>query len=277
MTNKLYKTLIYDKQVSLSVLETTQLVNDAIRIHNLDDNSARLLGGLLTACAYMAGCLKSEKGAVSITVKSGDGSATASVSGDINGHIRGYIDGAEYGLKGGVMTVIKEDGFYRPFVGACELKCDDVSENLMQYYHASEQIPTAVAIGVKVENGVCLAAGGVIMQLLPGTTDYNTDKAEEAMQSFVNVAQVIEKLGADGIIEKYFKSETEDKGIYLYFPEYKCNCSRKKIEGVIMPLGKSDLMKIIDEDGKVSVHCHYCNTDYEFTAKDIEELFSAND
>lgn len=277
MTNKLYKTLIYDKQVSLSVLETTQLVNDAIRIHNLDDNSARLLGGLLTACAYMAGCLKSEKGAVSITVKSGDGSATASVSGDINGHIRGYIDGAEYGLKGGVMTVIKEDGFYRPFVGACELKCDDVSENLMQYYHASEQIPTAVAIGVKVENGVCLAAGGVIMQLLPGTTDYNTDKAEEAMQSFVNVAQVIEKLGADGIMEKYFKSETEDKGIYLYFPEYKCNCSRKKIEGVIMPLGKSDLMKIIDEDGKVSVHCHYCNTDYEFTAKDIEELFSAND
>lgn len=277
MTNKLYKTLIYDKQVSLSVLETTQLVNDAIRIHNLDDNSARLLGGLLTACAYMAGCLKSEKGAVSITVKSGDGSATASVSGDINGHIRGYIDGAEYGLKGGVMTVIKEDGFYRPFVGACELKCDDVSENLMQYYHASEQIPTAVAIGVKVENGVCLAAGGVIMQLLPGTTDYNTDKAEEAMQSFVNVTQVIEKLGADGIMEKYFKSETEDKGIYLYFPEYKCNCSRKKIEGVIMPLGKSDLMKIIDEDGKVSVHCHYCNTDYEFTAKDIEELFSAND
>lgn len=277
MTNKLYKTLIYDKQVSLSVLETTQLVNDAIRIHNLDDNSARLLGGLLTACAYMAGCLKSEKGAVSITVKSGDGSATASVSGDINGHIRGYIDGAEYGLKGGVMTVIKEDGFYRPFVGACELKCDDVSENLMQYYHASEQIPTAVSIGVKVENGVCLAAGGVIMQLLPGTTDYNTDKAEEAMQSFVNVAQVIEKLGADGIMEKYFKSETEDKGIYLYFPEYKCNCSRKKIEGVIMPLGKSDLMKIIDEDGKVSVHCHYCNTDYEFTAKDIEELFSAND
>ena len=107
--NKLYKTLIYDREVSLSVLDTKELVNAAIKVHNLNDVSARMLGGLLTACAYMAGCLKSEKGAVSITVKSGDGSATASVSGDINGHIRGYIDGAENGLKGGTMTVIKED------------------------------------------------------------------------------------------------------------------------------------------------------------------------
>ena len=131
--NKLYKTLIYDREVSLSVLDTKELVNAAIKVHNLNDVSARMLGGLLTACAYMAGCLKSEKGAVSITVKSGDGSATASVSGDINGHIRGYIDGAENGLKGGTMTVIKEDGLFRPFVGTSELKCEDISENLMQY------------------------------------------------------------------------------------------------------------------------------------------------
>lgn len=86
--NKLYKSLVYGLQVSLSVLETTELVNDAIKTHNLSDGGAKLLGGLLTACAYMAGCLKSEKGAVSITVKSGDGSATASVSGDSQGHIR---------------------------------------------------------------------------------------------------------------------------------------------------------------------------------------------
>ena len=67
--NKLFKSLIYDMQVSLSVLETTEMVNDAIKVHNLDDTAAETLGGLLTACAYMAGCLKSEKGAVSITVK----------------------------------------------------------------------------------------------------------------------------------------------------------------------------------------------------------------
>lgn len=271
--NKLYKSLVYDKQVSLSVLETTDLVNDAIKIHNLDDESAEILGGFLTAAAYMAGCLKSERGAISLTVKSGDGSATVSVSGDIKGHIRGYIDGGEGGLKGGTLTVIKEDGFYRPFVGTCELKAPDVSENLMQYFHISEQVPTAVAIGVKVESGVCKAAGGVVMQLLPGTTEENMDRAEERMQAFVHAAEVVENFGADGIMREYFAKETENGGVYLTFPEYRCNCSREKIAGVIVPLGKAELESIIADEGCVNVHCHYCNKDYKFTSKDIEELF----
>ena len=271
--NKLYKSLVYDNQVSLSVLETTTLVNDAIKIHNLDDKSAEILGGMLTAAAYMAGCLKSERGAISMTVKSCDGSATVSVSGDVNGHIRGYIDGGDGGLKGGTLTVIKDDGFYRPFIGTCELKAPDVSENLMQYFHISEQIPTAVAIGVKVKNGTCITAGGVVMQLLPGTTEENMDRAEGRMQSFVNAADVVESLGAEGIMREYFHEETKNGGVYITFPEYKCNCSRQKISGVIVPLGKAELDNIIAEQGEIKVHCHYCNKDYRFTQKDVDELF----
>ena len=270
--NKLYKSLIYDKLVSLSVLETTDLVNDAIKTHGTDDKSAELLGGLLTACAYMAGCLKSERGAVSITIKSGDGSATVSVSGDINGNIRGYIDGGENGLKGGTMTVVKEDGLFRPFVGTCQLKCDDVAENLMQYFHISEQVPTAVAIGVRVKGGVCSVAGGVVMQLLPGTSEENMDRAENQMQHFVDVATVLENFGATGIMREFFADETCEKSVYLTSPAYKCNCSRKKIEGVLLSLGEAELFDIIAEQGKVSVHCHYCNTDYDFYEKDIREL-----
>ena len=271
--NKLYKSLVYDNEVSLSVLETTMLVNDAIKIHNLSDVAAEILGGMLTACAYMAGCLKSEKGAVSLTVKSNDGSATVSVSGDVKGHIRGYIDGAENGLKGGTLTVIKDDGFFRPFIGTCELKCNDVSENLMQYFHQSEQIETAVAIGVNVKDGKCVAAGGVVMQLLPGTHEENMDKAENAMQNFIKPAKVVEELGAEGIMQKFFGEDTDDKGVYLTFPAYKCNCSRKKIEGVILSLGLDEALNIVKEEGKASVHCHYCNTDYDFSEQDILRLF----
>ena len=270
--NKLYKSLVYDGQVSLSVLETSELVQSAIKIHNLDDESAKILGGLLTACAYMSGCLKSPKGAVSITIKSGGGSATVSVSGDIDGHIRGYIDGGGK-LKGGTMTVIKDDGFSRPFVGTSELKSDDVSENLMQYFHISEQIPTAVAIGVEVKDGKCLAAGGVIMQLLPGTSEENMDRAEERMQAFVDAAEVVKKYGADGILENFFNGETQKFGLYLTFPECKCNCSRQKTEGILMSLGKAELMDIIRDEGCVKVHCHYCNTDYVFGEEDVNKLF----
>ena len=272
--NKLFKALIYDMQVSLSVLETTALVNEAIKIHNLDENSAKTLGGLLTCAAYMAGCLKSERGAVSLTVKAEGEAGTVSVSGDKDLHIRGYIDGTCGGkLSGGYLTVIKDDGFSRPFVGTCELNGDDVSENLMQYFDKSEQIPTAVAVGVKIENGVCKAAGGVIMQLMPGCSQENMDRAENAMQDFVKVADVVEEFGADGIIERFFKDVVPAGGLYEYFPAYKCNCSRKKIEGVIMPLGREELYKIIEEEGSVKVHCHYCNTDYAFCREDVDKLF----
>ena len=242
--NKLYKALVYDREVSLSVLDTTEMVNDAIKTHNLDESSAKTLGGLLTCAAYMAGGLKSDRGAVSLTVKADGEAGTVSVSGDKDAHIRGYIDGSCGGkLNGGTLTVIKDDGFYRPFVGTCELKGDDVSENLMQYFDKSEQIPTAVAIGVKMSDGKCIAAGGVIMQLLPGTSDENMDRAEERMQAFVNAAAVVEKYGADGIISNFFK-ELDESEIYITFPEYKCNCSRKKIQNVILPLGRDELYKI---------------------------------
>ena len=272
--NKLYKSLVYDMQVSLSVLETTDMVNDAIKIHRLDDASAEILGGMLTAAAYMAGCLKSERGAVSLTVKSGDGSATVSVSGDSKGHIRGYIDGGEGGLRGGTLTVIKDDGFYRPFVGTCELVSSDVSLNLMEYFDISEQIPTAVMIDVKIKDGRCVAAGGVIMQLMPGVSEENSAKAGETMQSIPDIAEEIERVGAEGIMNEYFASETERGGAYLTFPEYRCNCSRGKIRDVIVSLGKSELQSIISQEGEVRVHCHYCNKDYVFTEKDVEEIFA---
>ena len=109
------------------------------------------------------------------------------------------------------------------------------------------------------------------MQLLPGCSEENMDRAEEQMQAFVDVASVIEKLGADKIMEKFFGKEAEYT--YEYFPEYKCSCSRKKLERVILSLGKEELYKIIEEEGAVKAHCHYCNTDYVFTKDDVDKLF----
>lgn len=271
--NKLYKCLVYDDEVSLSVLDTTNLVNEAIKIHSLDAPAAKTLGGLLTCAAYMSGCLKSDKGAVSITVKSDGNSSTVSVSGDKNLHIRGYIDG-DGTLSGGTMTVIKDDGFYRPFIGTCELVGDDVSQNLMRYFDKSEQIPTAVSFGVEIENGVCTAAGGVVMQLLPDCSEENMDAAEEKMQSFVDPCKVLKELGAEGIMREHFGGIADEKCTYLLYPDYRCNCSQKKIEGVIVPLGEAELLNICKEQGSVKVHCHYCNKDYEFTRDDIKKLFN---
>lgn len=273
--NKLYKALVYDKQVSLSVLDTTDLVNKAISIHGLDAPSAVLLGGLLTSCAYMAGCLKSDRGAVSITVKSADGDGSASVSGDIGLHIRGYVNGScRRTFKGGTLTVIKDDGFFRPFIGACRIESDDVSQIMTDYFTTSEQIRTIVRVGVEPgEDGACASAGGVIMQLLPGTSPENAARAEEAMRGLSDPAQLIAASGAEGVVKSLSGGEIAPRGLWLLHPDYICNCSREKIKNVIIPLGREELDSICDEQGAVSVHCHYCNTDYTFDKDDIRQIF----
>lgn len=271
-SNQLYKCLVYDGQISLSVLDTKPLVQRALDIHRPDDKTGKIFGCLLTACAYMAGCLKSPKGAVSLTVKAGEGGCTVSVSGDSQGHIRGCIDGGDNGLKGGTLTVIKDDGFSRPFVGTCLMESDDVSQNLEEYFRQSEQIATRVRVSAEVENGVCKTAGGIVMQQLPGTSEENAEKCEERMRAFENFSYPLSRLGAEGILREYFAEEYQKGGVYLTFPEYKCNCSRKKIEGVILSLGKDELYKILEEEGKISVHCHYCNTDYTFDKADVDGL-----
>jgi len=228
--NKLYKTLIYDKQVSLTVMETTDMVNEAIKIHNLNKGAAKTLGGLLTCASYMSGCLKSEVGAISITVKAEGEVGTCSVSGDKDLHIRGYIDGETEGkLKGGYMTVIKDDGFFRPFVGTCQLVCDDVSENFMQYFHISEQIPTAVAVGVEIgDDGKCVIAGGVVMQLLPGTSQENMDKAENKMQNFVKVCEVLKEMGVEGIMQKLLREKRRKASFICIPPNINATAHAKK-------------------------------------------------
>ena len=274
--NKLYKTLIFGKQVSLSVLETTDLVNSAAKVHGLTVPAADALGRLLTCGAYMAGCLKCERGAVSITVKGGNGAGSASVSGDVNLHMRGYIDGSAQGkLAGGFMTVVKDDGFFRPFTGACELVSDDVSANMEHYFKLSEQIPTRVRVDARFsQQGECIAAGGVVMQLLPGHTQQTARAVDKKMEEIGGVAQAIADGGAEGIMQRFFAEETKDGHVYLTRPDYICNCSRDKISAILLSMGKDELYGIVEEQGAVSVHCHYCNTDYIFGREDIDKLFT---
>lgn len=267
------RTLICDGQISLAVINTTNLVNDAIKIHQTKGVASAILGGLLTCAAYFASSLKDENGSVSITVKAKEGDGAVSVSADAAMHIRGYADGTCTGtLIGGTMTVVREDGRSLPFVGTCEIDSDDVSEIFQKYFQVSEQIPTVVALGVDIgENGVCISAGGIVEQLLPEAEDPQILAAAEAYQSFKEDAMPIKK-GINFVLDRYF-SHLGYGETTTCFPEYKCNCSESKIRGVLASVGKAELLNIAEEMGEVRVHCHYCNKDYIYDKKRIEELF----
>lgn len=272
--NKIFRSLICEEQASLTVLEVTDLVNRAIKIHSLKPTAARLLGGLLVCGAYCAANLKEKRGSVSLTVKAKDGDGAVSVSADADLHVRGYADGScSDTLVGGTLTVVREDGYSAPYVGTCEIASDDISDLLAMYFQVSEQIPTAVKLIVEIgEDGTCLSAGGVVIQLLPDATDEQIDVAGEAFAAFCGEESSLKELGAQGVADRFF-GKLISGVTYELFPDYICNCSDKKIRGVLASVGKDELLKIVEEQGNVSVHCHYCNKDYVYNAKDIEEIF----
>lgn len=271
---KILRNLIFKGQVSLAVMETTELVNGAIAVHGTGAEASRLLGGLLTCGAYLASSLKEDTGSISLTVKAKDGDGAVSVSADKDLHIRGYADGTcEETLVGGTLTVVREDGFSRPFVGTCDIACDDVSDILARYFGQSEQIPTAVCIFTEIgEDGKCKGAGGVVMQLLPDASDEAVEGATELFESYRNYLGIYLGADAEEAYGKLFASVAEGDAEVLT-PVYKCNCSESKIKGVLSAVGREELLKICDEVGEVKVHCHYCNTDYTFDRTRIEEEF----
>ncbi len=273
--NKILRSLICGGQISLTVMDTTRLVNDAITTHSTDGEASRILGGLLTCGAFLAVLLKSADTSVSLTVKSKDGDGAVSVSSDGELHVRGYADGScTRTLVGGTLTVVREEKGAMPFVGTCEISSDDISDMLSAYFEISEQIPTAVALCTEIgADGRCLVSGGVIMQLLPDADDGAIDTASEAFYSYQQSPDALLNLGADGVYEKFFAHLSEG-GKYELYPEYKCNCSERKIVSILASVGKEELLKIAEEQGNVSVHCHYCNKDYVFDKALIEKTFN---
>lgn len=281
---KIYKTLIYDGQISLSVLDTTDVVNKAIELHGLTPLCAAGLGRALTVASFMATSLKDENEKLSVTIDGNGVGGKIVVCADGNLNVRGSIVNPHAdlplkpngkldvgGLVGdeGMITVVKNLGLKEPYVGKCKLVSGEIGEDFAAYYAYSEQQPTAIAVGVLVKNDKCIGAGGVILQPLPDCAEENIGKAEKLIAEFSDVSRKINEIGIDGIIKKYFDEYEFTK----YETQYKCGCSREYVDKVLIALGKKELSDIIEKDGKIEVCCEFCDKKYVYGQKDVEELF----
>ena len=283
--NKLYKALIYNNQLTLSVLDTTDMVNDAIKIHNLSPLAAAALGRTLTACTFMSSNLKSDEDKLSVTI-AGDGvGGKITVCGNGKLDMRGYIDNPNANLplradgkldvggcvgKNGRLTVVRSMGLKEPYSGSAELVTGEIAEDFTAYYAYSEQTPTAIALGVRIGKDLtCVGAGGVIIQALPGASEEALFMAEDVMSQLGSVSSLIETIGAEGIIDKHFGDIHYEK----YQPKYNCLCSREYIEKVLVSLGKNELYDIIEKEGKITVDCQFCDKKYRFTKEDVDGFY----
>ncbi len=278
----LVRTLIYHGQVSLTLADTTDMVAKGAKLHNLSKASAHLFGKALSLMTFMASCLKEERGEISLSLK-GDVCGEIAVSGNRQLNMRGYILNTDEGgegdeeservLLGGnsYLTVIRDDGYSRPFVGACALpEGAGLDEGFEEYFRISEQLPTRLHTTVKSnEDGKCLFAGVAAVQPLP-FADEETLAAVASLDLSAILGEM-EKEGSMVALKTHF--DVEEDTLEVRDAQYKCNCSREYLSRVMVSLGETQLRQIVREDGAVRVHCHYCNTDYEFFDEDIDRLF----
>lgn len=281
----IYKTLVCGGEVSLAVLDTTALVQETIARHALSPVAAAALGRTMTATAYLCSWLKGEESSLYVTVKGDGAGGKISVSGDGALHLRGNLEVPNVSLplradgkldvggcvgRKGTLTVVRDDGEGIPFVGTCELLTGEIAEDFSAYFLTSEQRPTAIALGVLVTpEGICLGAGGVFLQPMPGASEEAISFAENKIRSFSNISALIAERGAEGILEEFFGTKEADARDIVF----KCRCSRERAASAVLSMGRADAERLLAEEGEIAVHCHDCNTDYLFGKEDIAALF----
>lgn len=287
--DKIIKAVILDGMARVTAIETTEAVNESIRLHGMSPVSAAALGRTLTAGAYLGTNLKGKGSTFSLTVSGSGELGKIIVAGDSDGHIRGYVEnpfldlplrladgkldvGRAVGATGD-LTVVKDFGLKEPYVGRSELVSGEIAEDFATYLLRSEGIPSAVALGVLVDKSGCKASGGVIVEALPDADENAFVILEDIFRDFSNVSSVIAEKGLENLVDFYFGHLHAE--VFPTLPlKLKCNCSKRKIDGIVRGLGKQEAKSIIEEYGKLEVNCEFCGKTYAYGKRELDKLFS---
>ncbi len=276
------------------VINSTDIVNTAIKYHGTAPTASALLGRVLTATSVMGTMLPENGDALTVAIRGNGIAGTTLACADYFGNVRGYVTNpdADAPLKpngkldvsgivgGGILSVMKDVGDEVPYNGNIELVSGEIAEDIAQYYAVSEQTPTLCALGVLIDTDyTCKASGGVFVQLLPFPDESIIGRLEENSKALSNIStkfaqglsnEEILKIALDGIEYDLF-DEIE--------VEYKCDCSRDRTARALISLGKSEVEKIFDElstegkEEKIELECHFCDKTYAFSRAEALSLF----
>ena len=286
MKDCLTRALLCDGYVSAFAVNTTELCHTAQKLHECEPCAAAALGRCLSGAILMSATLKGKNDKLSLIVD-GNGSAgkiicTITTDGIIKGYIQnpkanlpirkdGKLDVG--GIIGkGMLTVIRDEGQNEPYVGMSELVSGEIAEDIAAYYMQSQQLPTAVMLGVSCDkNGDVISAGGMFISPLPNCPDAVIDQLEEKLKSLPGMSSLLPKYLC---MEELLLDNFWDIGVRPLESNdiaYKCDCSRQRMESALISLGKSQLQELADEPN-TEMCCHFCNQKYNFTRDDIIAL-----
>ncbi len=286
--SKLVRSISENGGIVCTAIDSTDIAARAEQIHCTSAVVTAAIGRLATAASLMGSQLKGEEDSVTLRL-AGDGPAGSIIAvSDSKGNPRVYVQNPivelplnQYGkldVKGAVGTqgylqVIKDIGLKEPYAGQIPIVSGEIAEDITSYFAVSEQIPTVCGLGVLVNPDLTVkAAGGYLVQLMPGATDEEIDRLEQNVREMPAISKLIaEGATPEQVCERAlagFAPQILDEA----YVEYRCNCSRERIERALISLGKKELSEMAQEQEKTEVACHFCNKKYHFSSEDLKTL-----
>ncbi|MGE7885409.1 redox-regulated molecular chaperone HslO [Bacillus sp. NPDC094077] len=287
MKDYLVKALAFDGEVRAYSVRTTNTVSEAQRRHDTWRTASAALGRSLTAGTMMGAMLKGDQ-KLTIKVEGNGPIGPILVDAHANGDVRGYVTNPHVDFEGteqgklrvyqavgteGFVTVIKDIGMREPFIGQSPIISGELGEDFTYYFAVSEQTPSSVGVGVLVNgDDSILAAGGFILQIMPGAQEETISFIEDRLQKIPPVSTLIEQgLSPEELLYAVL-GEDKVKVLETMDVQFNCTCSRERIESVLISLGKTELEQVREEEEETEVHCHFCNERYKFSKEDITNL-----
>ena len=288
MSDKIIKCLAYEGRISITCIDSTQMIEEARKIHDLSPVCTAAMGRLLTVSALMGCEMKSEKHRLTVQLKGNGPIGQMVVSADNLPRVKGYLTNSQVDLplnefgkldvggavgNIGFINVIKDIGLKEPYIGISPLVSGEIAEDFANYFVNSEQTNTAVVLGVLVDKNGVKNAGGYIITPMPDATETDISNVEKAIFEAGAISRMLEK---NMTIEDIAKKVTGDENLKVIEinenPRYECDCNKDKFKKALISIGKEDLKEIIEEDGKAEMVCNFCNKKYNFDRKELEEI-----
>lgn len=287
MSDYIVRAMAANQQIRAFAAVTKDVVETARKAHNTSPVATAALGRLLTGGAMMGVMMKGEKDILTLQIKAGGPLNGITVTADSQGRVKGYVGNPNVCIpansKGkldvagavgvGFMNVIKDMGMKEPYMGQVALQTSEIAEDLTYYFATSEQVPSAVGLGVLMnKDNTVRQAGGFIVQVMPFAEDAVIDKLEKNVQNITSVTNLLEEGHTpESLLEKVlegFDIEINDR-----IPtEFYCNCDKKRVEKALISIGRKDLNELIQEGKEVELNCHFCNTNYVFSVEELKEI-----
>lgn len=287
MSDRIIRAMAANSQIRAFAATTTDLVEIARKHHNTSPVATAALGRLLTAGAMMGVMMKGEKDVLTLQIKAGGPLNGITVTADSQGRVKGYVGNPDVVIpansKGkldvagavgiGIMNIIRDMGLKEPYLGQVALQTSEIAEDLTYYFATSEQVPSAVGLGVLMnKDNTVRHAGGFIVQLMPFADESVIEKLEENISKISSVTTMMEEDNTpEGLLNRVL--EGFDIEISDTLPtEFYCNCSKERVEKALISVGRKELNDMIQEGKEVELNCHFCNTNYIFSVEELKEI-----